>query len=766
MPSAANSAGIAYEAFLIFNDSPRSEVAISDDVLGITINRELAGFNRPLRAGDATVTLFNADGQYSPRRLDSPFNGELRPNLQVRIQGTVTSGSPFILNISHLNCGNTLSQAKVLFTGFVDNITVQPALNGPRNAVFQCRDEMKELVRRRVTTDILTNVNVTSAFTTIMSLAGIPADQRSIAAIDDRRNFIWYRDVLLITALDEMVESGAYNLFVSADGTVSVKNRLFEFGQDIVASYENMRSLSFTVSEREIFNDISVRGFPRAVANSVQVVANIIEPITIPGSSSIGFFLDYLDPRNQEPAPAINMQTLVASQDYLTFTNSDGTGTNRTNTTTVSVVFFGETAVQTISNLNSEDIFLTKYQLRGDPILRFPSIRVRREATESQSLFGIKERSIENRLLARRSEITELADFLVGVYSDPTDEVSFSLTNQFPDVFNNELTDIVRLVNTHTGIDGEFTIKGVRHNIQADQVGWVHEAEYDLLQSLAFDTLILDSSASGVLDTNRLGRNANPAPSTLLNGLRAYWRLDTSSTMWVDSRKQNHLTSVNSVETTTGVLSNAALFNASSQQYLIHPDNIDLRATQTSSGFTVAMWPFLASKGGDRHLVNKHTTCNTLTFFLLDDADYGILDTSQLGCEPDLEGEYYVAYANTIDRYVFGITDDEGKAQVVVADNFGSPPTGDFNFLAAWFDPTSRSINIQVENGVLNTQVVSAGVNRTVDRDFFLGTNVGSGAFHDGRLDETAIWHRKLSSAERMNLFNGGAGLSFPFVSG
>jgi hypothetical protein len=57
------------------------------------------------------------------------------------------------------------------------------------------------------------------------------------------------------------------------------------------------------------------------------------------------------------------------------------------------------------------------------------------------------------------------------------------------------------------------------------------------------------------------------------------------------------------------------------------------------------------------------------------------------------------------------------------------------------------------------------GTHAATSCPFDLGANSAAGGLHwDGALDEWGFWARTLTSDERAALYNGGAGLAYPFA--
>jgi hypothetical protein len=80
----------------------------------------------------------------------------------------------------------------------------------------------------------------------------------------------------------------------------------------------------------------------------------------------------------------------------------------------------------------------------------------------------------------------------------------------------------------------------------------------------------------------------------------------------------------------------------------------------------------------------------------------------------------------------------------------------------AWHDAGADTINIQVNNGTVDS---TTGVFGNSETFIIGGEKVGAGADFefDGLIDEAGIRNRVLTTAERTELYNSGSGRTHPF---
>ena len=242
--------------------------------------------------------------------------------------------------------------------------------------------------------------------------------------------------------------------------------------------------------------------------------------------------------------------------------------------------------------------------------------------------------------------------------------------------------------------------------------------------SVLFVLLALVASAATIVIPGPLARlSSAPASSTLNTDLISYWKLDETSGTRVDSEPTGtpqDLTDNGTVTSNTGIISNAGQFTAANNEYLSRADSADLSVGNID--FSLSAWVYMDSKS-EQYIVSKHTS------------------------------SYYVRYDGGSDRFQFVV---QGSA--VSANNFGSPSTATWYLIIAWHDSVNDLIGISVNNGTANTASFSSGALDTA-HDFNIGTvNNLTSVDWNGRIDEVGFWKKVLSSTERTELYNAGAG--------
>lgn len=226
----------------------------------------------------------------------------------------------------------------------------------------------------------------------------------------------------------------------------------------------------------------------------------------------------------------------------------------------------------------------------------------------------------------------------------------------------------------------------------------------------------------------------------LTDNLAAYWPLNEASGSALDAHGSNDLTETSgTIAATTGKITGARDFEAGDTEYFEIADNADVSTGDVD--FTITAWVRAESKDGNMVIVGK--------------------DTNTSG-----NREYNLFYRGT-DRFSFEVFSATDSGTVLDASSFGSPSTGTWYFVVAWYDATANTMNIQVNNGTVNStskstlQASGSSVFRIGARNFS-----GGEAYWDGLICEVGLWKRVLTSDERTELYNSGNGLSYDDFGG
>lgn len=463
---------------------------ITNDVLTVNINRSVANLFAPLRAAECMVEVDNNWGDFSPQNSASRFgNLKLLPNVPLRVQAT--------------HAGST----RTLFTGKLDRISVAPALSDPRRATLSARDSVKGLFERFITTSAFVNTPVGSIFVAVLSLTAVSSFAVNSLVSNDVSPFAWWNDIQAPHVIEDLLAAGFYNGWVDTNDTFKVQERYWYMGAPIVASYSNnAHRIDYALTDEGVYNRVYVSGDARKRATSVGTVAWITDAVELPASGWVGFFVDYLDPTNLEPAPADNMADPVSSSDWLLNTASDGTGTySVTALSSANVTFFGQTAVCTVYNGTAAVAFLTKFQLQGKSLQRKPAVSMRFDDSSSQNVYGRRDYSVQNNVMAYVDFLRDYGTYVKDYAKNPAAQVRWHGRNIFPDLLDFDFASKININEANLGIDAQYALKEIDHEIRTTELGWVHDCTLNVEELRDQSIMVLDHATYGQLDARQLG---------------------------------------------------------------------------------------------------------------------------------------------------------------------------------------------------------------------------------------------------------------------
>ncbi len=222
-------------------------------------------------------------------------------------------------------------------------------------------------------------------------------------------------------------------------------------------------------------------------------------------------------------------------------------------------------------------------------------------------------------------------------------------------------------------------------------------------------------------------------PAAVTNGMVAHYKFDGDATDSV-ANTPNTLTDNNTVTQAVGPggVGSAAQFTAANSEYLSITSNTSLQPR--SSSFSIGGWVYLDSKTSYRTIARKWNSS-------LVSKEFGLF------------------YSSADDKFVFATTSDGSSANIVYAVNFGSPSISTWYYVVGWFDSSTGTINIQVNNGSVDSVSVTGGIYAGV-ADLVIGRNQDSATHYmDGRIARVGLWKKALSASERTALYNSGTGL-------
>ena len=218
----------------------------------------------------------------------------------------------------------------------------------------------------------------------------------------------------------------------------------------------------------------------------------------------------------------------------------------------------------------------------------------------------------------------------------------------------------------------------------------------------------------------------------LTDSLKAHYKLDETSGSRADSHGSATLTDFNTTGYNTGVLGNDADPSAASNEYLNR-----LAETAFNIGanddWTVAGW-FKADN------INN----SWAPLFVLSNTGATVSMSLWRTSSP-------------IFRFYYS---DPSNASANVSS--ASLASGTWYFVVMWHDAAAETINLQINNGTpTTTSGLTNNTTTSTDGEVWIGWDGAYGSKPDMEADSVSIWNRTLTTQEKTDLYNGGAGLDY-----
>lgn len=233
---------------------------------------------------------------------------------------------------------------------------------------------------------------------------------------------------------------------------------------------------------------------------------------------------------------------------------------------------------------------------------------------------------------------------------------------------------------------------------------------------------------SVTLNNIGISLSSGSAPSTLLDGLMGYWKLDETSGNAVDSSGSGYTgTSSNITYTASGKISRCYTFNGTTSNVAL--GNI----IKPTTALSFSIWTKDGGQSAEKFIIG-----NT------------IYDTAWRGWR-------FTRYTgNSV-----GIFLSDGSTYLDQA--YGSNYSDDawHNTIFTWNGTTAYFYKDGVKSSAYNW---SGTISYNATHNLRFGANDSGSLVYDGEIDEVGIWNRALTDAEASWLYNSGSGLTHPFT--
>lgn len=308
------------------------------------------------------------------------------------------------------------------------------------------------------------NITVDDAINLVVSSSGYPYGGIYDTSIETIPYWWSNGNDRAMTELERL--SNSFMGYVFADRQNKINFVARGTPKDIIETFEQGEILKDVYNPQPYSlyrNVVRLKVHPRTSA-STGTIFQMTEVVSIAAGETFTFFADYS--YNNEPTPAINVVTPVATTDYLFNSQADGGGTNYTSNLTITFYDFGESAKVSITNGGSTG-YLTLFKIRGDAIYETDTNDVT-YPSDTSSILSPREMFIDLEWQQNISTATDIANVQGSFYTQLHPMPVIKIDNR-PDLqFILELFDIVEVNLAYLGLSyATYRIGGIEHKTVA-----------------------------------------------------------------------------------------------------------------------------------------------------------------------------------------------------------------------------------------------------------------------------------------------------------
>jgi len=391
--------------------------------------------------GTAEVRLQNTDRRFFYWNESGPYYGYLEPGKPVRIAAKY-DGTEYDI-----------------FNGYIEDMV--PA--GRYEVLLRAHDVLGRVRDVSVGGEMILEQSTGAVAATYMERAGITAGQREV---DDGATTVHYAFVSgkFGDVIRDLVEAERGRVYVNQLGKVVFEDRhrrLQPEYQDAVMTLDGnlYGDVSVPVGWQWQVGRVCVTAHQVQVADTESVLFHILQPIEIPGQTTVEVWGSYQDAQGK-PCGGADVQSPVAHTDYEANAQKDGGGVDRTDDLNVTMSAFASNVKLTLTNNGDSVLYVTTLQVRGKVVL---------EGKTTACTGSGKMKSISPHLLQDFEVARSMAAFVLSQYQSPSvhDAVVRLSGDLVPDVLGFDVSTRLHVENGWYGVDTDFFVEGLRWDANA-----------------------------------------------------------------------------------------------------------------------------------------------------------------------------------------------------------------------------------------------------------------------------------------------------------
>jgi len=435
----------------------------------------------PPASGKLTFELNNESRDYSPENSSSPLAGNLGPGRQVRMQATVTPTT------------------YTLFQGFLDDYEVLPNLED-RSVKFTALDALAKLRGVTISTDLHQGIRTGEAIGYILDAAGWPAADRDLDSGATYIRWWWEEGTDAFAAVERVLNSEGIPALVTVDvdGNFVFRDRHHRLTRaasiTLQATFRDTGTepvmtapLEYDHGWRDIINSVTFSVAERDPAPELSAVWTASGVISIADGETVPLRVEVSD-------PFIGAIMPEAGTDYTLLSGAVTITLSRTQGASATIFITANGGPATIDAL----------QLRAYPLVVRRTVQIHAEDSTSISKHG--RRSLPSEAGAPWAGVHDaaaLADIVLAHRAERLPVVRVRLVSandtRLAQMLGRDLSDRVTIIDAETGLNGEFFIERIEHEVSE---GLVHSTVFgcEAVAELPSNLFTFDVAGKGFND--------------------------------------------------------------------------------------------------------------------------------------------------------------------------------------------------------------------------------------------------------------------------
>lgn len=425
-----------------------------------------SGFDKPedrvAAVGWCQITLDNSTKRFSPGYAAGPLHGKLLPRRLVRVRAT-TNGSSYWL-----------------FYGWIDKIEPAGGSWSTGEVVLHCVDGIALLQQKKIGVVYATEKSDSDAVAAVVAATYTPpaTDYGEVFAEGMLTHYgrTWKpEETTAFDAILQICQATWARFFIGRNGVTILEQRTVLMSQEpsvvLTLDDEPVDTLDVVLDTDNIINDVQVIVYPVETIASTTVLWQSRSSIMVAPGESREVVASFHDEQG-ERCGAVNVVTPAATTDYLINEKADGTGFDYTGTSSMSMTTVKEAtrAIITLTNNAIGNLYWTKLQIRGKPIITYDPVIVTRESTSSQAIYQKRARVLDLPMQADPVFGFSLASYLVDRFRTPILRAERMFIRgrdvlNGVNLFSLAVMNWIEIIDSQSGLDAVHLIRAVEYDL-------------------------------------------------------------------------------------------------------------------------------------------------------------------------------------------------------------------------------------------------------------------------------------------------------------